>query len=569
MPFALSLGLPLLRTSLGELGVPVPPETAPLPPEFDDPDYAAVIDVDTGGAGDYLSLGVAEAAERRLNNALPVAFICRASTGLEDLVAVSFLAVNWGTTKVEVWQATLDYHYGIWLTNKYRRKNTITFSSIVNLLIDGIQLERVSGSDTILSINGALTTNIVRNCLGKASNTGTIFGFITTSGVIEVYNNITIGNGSANQIGYTGNQSSSGLINIDNNISVRCSTGFNSQSTINRCSNCISALSTSIDFNGAFTTKKYNLSGDTSANSGGGVNSLINESVNLKDFANNDLRLVFDSPGYKDGVASGASFNYGYDISRTAWPSVPSMGPHQGVSVDRARLFTFANAEYLSIDDNAALSGANDQSFTFAAMVNLASLSANRGISWKGTAAGTAADYEWLLFYLNGTNRFRCLISNGTTVKSLNANNLGLPVINTWYFLVCAYNVGTDLLTIQVNNGLVDSVVSGITPKPTWNSVKPFEIGRSVSSTTYMDGKICRTGFWKRALTAVELTWLFNSNIGRIRNELGVAGNDGADLLTNLQGYWNLDEFDGPANDSFGTNKLVDNNTVTSGDGPA
>lgn len=561
---SLSVGLPLLRTTpKSVIGSII---AAPLPPAFDDPDYAAVIDVDTGGAGDYLSLATAEAANRTLNNPKPVAFICRASTGARDIEIANFTAAPWGSTIVEIWQADIDYHNGIFSTTKYAVRAII--SSLPNFLMDGIQIDPTTSSPTNCLLYNAINPNaIIRNVISRTyHSTGTegIKIQCTGTGIVDMYNTISFALDVI--VGSTDAfiQSSTGtvIVNLHNCIAYNCASGFIliAGATTN-LKNCVAAENTTFgDYVGTATTASYCVSKDATAP---GTNSIINQNINFKNAAAGDLRLVFDSPGYKDGTASGKSWDYGFDISRIVWPAIPSMGSHQGTSVDRARLFTFSNAEFLSVVNNAELSGANGQSFTFAAMVNLLSIGANRAIAWKGL---TSANFEWYLYYQHSGLRFRLAAWNGVgaEITAVNANELGAPSINVWYYVVGWYDSVLNTLNIQANNNAGTALAWPFATKPTVNTTNAFEIGRAVTSTTYANGRICRAGFWKRVLTTEERTWLYNSGISRIRDEL-----EGQTLLTDLKGYWDNDEFSGVANDSFGLNNLTDNNTVTSGDGPA
>lgn len=175
--------------------------------------------------------------------------------------------------------------------------------------------------------------------------------------------------------------------------------------------------------------------------------------------------------------------------------------------ISNAAQFTAANSEYLSRSDNTDLSTGNID-FTFVAWAYLDSKGANRSIVSKYSSS---ANREYNLYYGTTADRFIFEVSSdGTAVTTVTANNLGIPAISTWYFVVAWHDAANDTLNIQVNNGTVDSVSysAGV-----FDSTAPFMIGAR-NGAMFWNGMLDEVGFWKRTLTAGERTQLYNSGAG-------------------------------------------------------
>lgn len=175
--------------------------------------------------------------------------------------------------------------------------------------------------------------------------------------------------------------------------------------------------------------------------------------------------------------------------------------------VGTAAQFTAANSEYLSHTDNASLS-TGDIDFTFALWVYLDSKTTDRVLISKWDA-GTQREY--LLRYLQTTDRFQWLVSpDGVANTPVSADNFGIPSTVTWYFVVAYHDSVANTIGISVNNGTFNTAAhtTGVQ-----NGTASFVIGQ-VNAAFYMDGRIDEVGFWKRKLTAQEITTLWNGGAG-------------------------------------------------------
>lgn len=185
--------------------------------------------------------------------------------------------------------------------------------------------------------------------------------------------------------------------------------------------------------------------------------------------------------------------------------------------------FEIDETEWLNRADNAALN-TGDIDFTFTAWVRFESAPANvqgRPIVVKYGLAGNQREY--LLMWENdvgsGLDHLEFVVSNdGTAVTSVRATTLGTPSLATWYFVVAWHDATANTINIQVNNGAIDSAAhaTGV-----FNGTADFEIGSLNGLAAFsMDGLIDEVGFWKRTLTTVEKTWLYNEGTGRSYSEV-------------------------------------------------
>lgn len=117
------------------------------------------------------------------------------------------------------------------------------------------------------------------------------------------------------------------------------------------------------------------------------------------------------------------------------------------------------------------------------------------------------------------------------------------------------------MIGIQVNNGTANTTNHTTGSFDSVTSICIGAYGNACNALTF-DGRIAKTGFWRKVLTAAEKTALYNSGKGLKYSALD------SGLKANLQAYWNLDEASGTRNDSHSTNHLTDNNTVTQAAGP-
>jgi len=219
--------------------------------------------------------------------------------------------------------------------------------------------------------------------------------------------------------------------------------------------------------------------------------------------------------------------------------------------------FTSANSEYLSIASNDSLN-VGGTSFTFVFWVNLKDKAASNYAFISKYDQSLTNQLSYYTDFIQSTDRFRFIISpDGTSASqvAVSANTFGSPTAGVWYFIICEYNAGTDTMSISVNNGTADT--QSVTD--TFSGTSPFEIGKAGNLNRYPNAYVDEVGFWKRLLTTEEKARLYNSG-----NGITYPFNS---ILDRLVSYWAMEQTSGNRTDSNLAVTLVDNNTVTSGNG--
>ncbi|MBI3308899.1 MAG: LamG domain-containing protein [Candidatus Melainabacteria bacterium] len=232
-------------------------------------------------------------------------------------------------------------------------------------------------------------------------------------------------------------------------------------------------------------------------------------------------------------------------------------------AVSMAANFLRYNNQYLSIPDNPSISLESNQDFSIALWVNLGSKYGSWGQSFinKDNGTGRGEPIEYGLGYGTRADRFRFILGNGSSYGYVDANGLGVPEINKWYFVVAWHDSEKDTLNIQVNNGEIDSTPwSG----GTLDSSGPLLIGdgyrnfQNDPEKFYFDGKLQGISFWKKVLASEERASLYNLGSGKLYSDLL------DDEKDSLISFWNLSEENGARVDAHGTNDLTQYNGIFS-----
>lgn len=194
--------------------------------------------------------------------------------------------------------------------------------------------------------------------------------------------------------------------------------------------------------------------------------------------------------------------------------------------VGNCRDFEADDTEQFELADNAALS-TGDIDFTIACWVKVEAGSGTVFPVAVSKHSATAAQREYLLYFDTTANRFALAVYVSTSQIDVVANNFGAVSQDTWYHLVAWHDSVNDLIGISVNAGTADTTLhsGGVN-----DGNAAFQIGAASAASLHWDGLIDEVGFWKRKLTAEEITWLYNGGAGRSYADIvaGMGGGGGA-----------------------------------------
>ena len=170
-------------------------------------------------------------------------------------------------------------------------------------------------------------------------------------------------------------------------------------------------------------------------------------------------------------------------------------------------------------------------------------------ILYHGSGAADGADFAYQIYEVSDSDliSFYLRTSNGATGINFDSDDISL---NTWHQIVGVYD-GSNLKSYL--NGALKSTSGDITGS-TQSINKPLHIGKQYNGS-YFAGKIDEVAIWDDALSAAEITALYNSRAGLI----ATANSGNYTSSGNLIGYWPMNDgsgssiADGSSNSSTGT----------------
>lgn len=187
-----------------------------------------------------------------------------------------------------------------------------------------------------------------------------------------------------------------------------------------------------------------------------------------------------------------------------------SVGSATGV-ISGARSFS-GSGQYFSHSDNSDLSLGTDTAFSFAFWAKDAADCSNRGLVTKAVSGpDSSAGY---VIWISGTT-LSFTIGNGSSSATVSGDpnfTFVNPPHNVWHYVVAWHDPVSDTINYQIDNGtpLTTSWSGG-----TADEGGEFQLGGFTAWSIPWSGNIDEVGFWKKALTLDERTWLYNSGSGR------------------------------------------------------
>lgn len=180
-----------------------------------------------------------------------------------------------------------------------------------------------------------------------------------------------------------------------------------------------------------------------------------------------------------------------------------------------AAYFILANSEYLSVADTSSLEPGSG-SFTLCSWIVLNTKTAQQAIGDKWTT--TSNQREYMLDYDVANDSFRIQVSaDGTGATVLNSTLTPITT-STWYFVCSELDNTNDLMKISVNAGTANTVAFTTNA---FAGTSAFYLGRHAGGTShYLDAALDEVVYYSRALSADEISWLYNSGTGRTYSEV-------------------------------------------------
>jgi hypothetical protein len=216
-------------------------------------------------------------------------------------------------------------------------------------------------------------------------------------------------------------------------------------------------------------------------------------------------------------------------FNRCAAAGSPIGATQTPTAYDNAASFNGSN-QFLSVASNSTLT-VTGTSFTYAFWANTPSTS--NGMVISKTSGSDTREFQ-ISLNTGGVAEFR-LFPDGTFANSrvISSSASSFPA-NSWNFFAYRYDSSAATIGISINGGAFTSL--GSIPAITQTNTNPLNLGVFVNTSGGLNytGQLASVGFWKRALTASEVTQLRNNGAGRTYASLD------SGLRTNLISWWAL-----------------------------
>ena len=215
--------------------------------------------------------------------------------------------------------------------------------------------------------------------------------------------------------------------------------------------------------------------------------------------------------------------------------------------------------DYIAFDDIAELDGV--AVFSMSTWFKSSSSGGDQAIFSKGNPDGDNDGID--IFY----DSEEIYIDMQTDAGNFRANTTGnaFAADSTWYHLAIVYNGSTILIYKDASVVKTATSITGTTV----DSSKVLWVGRRHATTSkYFTGNIDDMAFWDAALSAADVTAIYNSGVPI---DLTSAGSYDTDRTGDLQGYWKFEEGSGTSatdssdggNDGTITNGAAYDDSVT------
>jgi hypothetical protein len=169
--------------------------------------------------------------------------------------------------------------------------------------------------------------------------------------------------------------------------------------------------------------------------------------------------------------------------------------------------FVRASAEYLESNSTTALNQ-GDTNFSISGWVRPLTDSLAFGIASK--YSGVAGQRSFLLSRASGNKLSFVVSADGSAVVTKTSTGSSI-LAGAWYFVVGIHDATNNTIGVSVNGGAIETSAH---TTGTFSGTEPFRIGWSTSAN-YWNGYIDELTVFSKALSADDITYLYNGGLGR------------------------------------------------------
>lgn len=170
--------------------------------------------------------------------------------------------------------------------------------------------------------------------------------------------------------------------------------------------------------------------------------------------------------------------------------------------------FTAASSQSLTSVSTADLSAGNiDQ--TWMGWIWLDSINVARTVLSKNTDA-THRDYR-ISTTAGNVVTFQMFTGAGVSVGIATASTFGALSASTWYFVCAQFIQSSQTIQVSINNGAFNTAAASANPG---TSTGAFALGADAGAA-FWDGRLDAIAFYKRLLSAGEITEAYNGGTGQ------------------------------------------------------
>jgi hypothetical protein len=126
-----------------------------------------------------------------------------------------------------------------------------------------------------------------------------------------------------------------------------------------------------------------------------------------------------------------------------------------------------------------------------------------------GNNRNTAADKGFLIGKGTSANAIRVVLTNGSGTNSLYTQQIANYFLNDNWVFVTIVGDGTNV--IYYRNGTLFQTGSAIGTLSTGDSTRTLSVGRVNGTTLFWSGNISQTSIYDSALTATEISTIYNA----------------------------------------------------------